>query len=620
MFQHEFIFITYLFSILGFTLPAAVSSYPVSPLLENLESLPSDVLQILLTVISAFIVLLTLIIIFLRKRRKMNIELKLKTEEIEQANRDLEKLNKELLDQKDKIARDLAVSERLYSIMLASADDGIIFYNTDWSVKFANPAIYSIIGLEQKDNVLFDILNDQELLHPDNSDFHLERSRAMAEKGFHESEIKVKHRNGKYVVLSTKMVEVKDESGSPVGILSISRDITSLKDTQNQLIVAKEKAEEGNRLKSTFLANISHEIRTPLNSIVGFANLLNDAHADPDLREEYVNFLNQNTEKLLQVITDIIDLSKLENNEIDISYNPVRINLILEYIEEYTKKLIERSGKEIEFSIEKGLPDDRDIVYSDDLWLKRVFRHLLDNAVKFTRAGSIELKSVLAGSSVMFTIRDTGIGISRENLKAIFEQFRQEENGHHRSFEGLGVGLTMARKVIENMDGYLWVESEKGKGSEFFFTIPYRPVDASAFVEAEKKADQLVITQDWSGKSILVADDNIDILKFLNRVLANTGINVIHAGSEHDILDIIKGKESIDLVLLNMQMPKVNGFEALMQIRKIESKLPIVAQTSFTIDQEEEDLLNAGCSACLRKPVRQDQLLSVISGFLDRNG
>ena len=619
MYQHEFVHIFFIFNMLEVTLTGTFSSLLGFPLLEKFEELPSGVLELLLTVISAFIVLVTLTVIFLRKRRKMTIELKLKTEEIEQANRNLEKLNKELLEQKDNIARELAYSERLYSIMLDAADDGIIFYNTDWSVKFANPAIYSIIGLEQKNDNLFDILNNIELLHPDNSDFHRERSKAIVEKGFYESEIKVKHKNGKYVVLSTKMVEVKDESGSPLGILLISRDITSLNETQTQLIIAKEKAEEGNRLKSTFLANISHEIRTPLNSIVGFANLLNDINADPDLREEYVNFLNQNTEKLLQVITDIIDLSKLENNEIDISYNPVRINSILEYVEEYTKDLIERSGKDIKFSVEKGLPDERDIVYSDDLWMKRVFRHLLDNAVKFTRAGSIELKSALAGSSIMFTIRDTGIGISKENLKAIFEQFRQEENGHHRSFEGLGVGLTMARKVIENMDGYLWVESEKGKGSEFFFTIPYRPVDVTAFMEAEKNEDQIILKQDWSGKTLLVADDNIDILRYLNRVLSNTGINVIHARSEREIIDIIKGKEPIDLVLLNIQMPEVNGLEALTEIRKIERNIPIVAQTASIVDEERDDLLKAGFNACLIKPVGQNQLLSVISGFLNKN-
>jgi len=618
MFQHYFILAMGLLYIPVFTTGDMIS-YMLLSLLDNLEELPSDVLQLLLTIVSAFIILVTLVIIFLRKRRKMNTELKLKTEEVERANRDLEKLNRELLEQKERIARELANSEMLYSIMLDSADDGIIFYNTDWSVKFANPALYSIVGYDQKDEKFIDIINDGALLHPDNSNFHAERSEAISQNGFFETEIKVKHKNGKYLVLSIKMVEVKDEKGSPLGILSISRDITSLKDTQNELMIAKQRAEESNRLKSTFLANISHEIRTPLNSIVGFANLLNDTNASPDTKEEYVQYLNQNTEKLLQVITDIIDLSKLENNEIDICYNPVRINSILAYVEEYTNNLIKRSGKEIQFTIEEGLPDNRDIVYSDDLWLKRVFRHLLDNAVKFTRAGKIELKTALVGSSIMFTIRDTGIGISKENLKTIFEQFRQEEDGHHRSFEGLGVGLTMASKVVENMDGYLWVESEKGKGSEFFFTIPYRPVDLTAFREAEKKADEFIISKDWSGKTILVADDNIDTLRYLNRALSSTGINIIHARSQIEITDILKNKEPVNLILIDMQMQDLGGLEALTEIRKIENNIPVVAQTAFVVKKEHDNLLNAGCNTCLVKPVSNEKLISAISGFLDTN-
>jgi len=586
---------------------------------DRLESLPQDVTQILLTILSAFVVLATLTVIFLRKTRRMTDELRLKTKEVESANSNLERLNKELLKQKEKIAKELSDSEMLYSIILSAADDGIIFYDTGWSVKFANPAIYSILGFDQNKDELFDILNSKDHLHPDNSDFHNERIKAISSKGSFEAEIKVKHSNGRYVVLSTKLVEVKDESGSPLGVLSVSRDITSLKQTQTQLIIAKEKAEEGNRLKSTFLANISHEIRTPLNSIVGFANLLNDSNASEDMRGEYINYLNQNTEKLLQVITDIIDLSKLENNEININYNPVKLNSVLDYAEDYTRKLIERSGKDIKLKVDKGLADERDIVYTDDLWIKRVFRHLLDNAVKFTRAGRIEMESALAGSSVMFTIRDSGIGISKENLKTIFEQFRQEESGHHRSFEGLGVGLTMARKVVENMDGYLWVESEKGKGSEFFFTIPYRPVDTSSYIKAEKNKESFTLSQNWSGKTILVADSNIDILKYLNRVLANTGINVVHARSGMEILDIIKGKESIDLVLLDMQMPEINGVEAVSEIRKAGRNIPVVAQTSSIVEEEQDKLVNAGCNACLIKPVSQDQLLSVISGFLNKN-
>ncbi|MDT8400066.1 MAG: ATP-binding protein [Bacteroidales bacterium] len=617
MFQHYFILAEDLLYKPVNPPEGGVVSAGLLPFLESLEELPPDVLQLLLTIASAFIILVTLTIIFLRKRRKMNQELKIKTDEVEHANRNLEKLNKELLEQKERMARELANSEMLYSIMLDSADDGIIFYNTDWSVQFANPAIYSILGFDHKKEKLFDIINERELLHPDNADFHNERSKAINQKGFFETEIKVRHKNGKYVVLSTKMVEVKDESGSALGVLSISRDITSLKDTQNELRIARDKAEESNRLKSTFLANISHEIRTPLNSIVGFANLLNDSNASDEMREEYVEYLNQNTEKLLQVITDIIDLSKLENNEIDICYNPVRINSILSYVEEYTGNLIKRSGKDITFTIEKVFTDDRDIVYSDDLWLKRVFRHLLDNAVKFTRAGKIELKSALAGSSIMFTIRDTGIGISKENLKTIFEQFRQEEDGHHRSFEGLGVGLTMASKVVENMDGYLWVESEKGKGSEFFFTIPYRPVDLNAFREAEKRSDELLISKDWSGKVILVADDNIDTLRYLNRVLSGTGINIIHARSKLEINDIMQDKETVDLVLLNMQMTELGGLEVFTEIREIDPLVPVIARSAFIGKKEQDDILNAGCTACLGQPVNNEQLISVIAGFLD---
>jgi len=589
-------------------------------LADLFESLHGEVLTLILTLISISVVLLTLVIIVVVRRRKMAEEMELQRQENERSNAELEKLNRDLQDQKALIEEELAESEMLYRIMLASAGDGIIFYNTDWSVRFANPAVYNMVGYDYNAEDTPDIIRDSELLHPDHQNFHAERSKAISEEGSYETELKLKHTNGKYIVLSTKMVEAKGSSDNTLGILMIARDITSLKYTQSQLITAKEKAEESNRLKSTFLANISHEIRTPLNSIVGFANLLNDDSSDSAMREEYIGYLNQNTEKLLQVITDIIDLSRLENNEIEIKYKPVRINSVLDFADKYTRDLISRCDKKIDFVLRKGLADDRDIVYSDEVWLKRVLRHMLDNAVKFTRSGSVELSAALAGSSIMFTVKDTGIGISKENLKNIFEQFRQEEIGHHRTFEGLGIGLTMARKVVDNMDGYLWVESEKGKGSEFFFTIPYRPVDKSSYNGAtEKKKPEVLIKQDWSEKTILVADDNIDILRYLNRVLSNTGINVIQARSGLEAIDIVRDNRNIDLVLLDMQMPEMNGLEALGEIRKIKAGMPIVAQTAFIFEEEQDDLLKAGCDACLIKPISRDQLLSVISGYLNTN-
>jgi CheY-like chemotaxis protein len=319
------------------------------------------------------------------------------------------------------------------------------------------------------------------------------------------------------------------------------------------------------------------------------------------------------------IISDIIDLSRLENSEIEIHYNPVRVNSILDYVEAYINSLISKSGKEITFKLTKGLVNGRDIIFADEVWLKRVFRHLSDNAVKFTRSGSIEITSALAGTSLMFTIKDTGIGISRESIISIFEQFRQEQDGHHRPFEGLGVGLTLAKHVIEQMDGYLWVESEKGAGSEFFFTIPYRPVDGSAIPEQKPKPQTIPSDCNWDTKKILVVDDNSDVLRYMSRILSDTGVTVILAKSGEEAVRAVHDYGDIDLILLDLQMAEMNGIEAAQEIRKLRGDIPIIAQTAYIFEQEQDKILEAGCDACLIKPIRKDQLLSLISTFFGDN-
>ncbi|MEZ5000904.1 MAG: response regulator [Bacteroidales bacterium] len=553
--------------------------------------------------------------------RKINRQIVEKDSRIESAEKKIKELKALLKEERERMARDMAESERIYGIMLSSAEDGIALYDNDWNVKFANSAFYSLIGYNEKEYwTMIREKGDSTILHPDDTGFSETRSRAIEKNGYFEDEIRLRHKlDGRYIVLSSKSVKIKSDDGEPLGILVISRDITSFREAQNELIIAKEKAEESNRLKTSFLANISHEIRTPLNSIVGFANLLNDVSTNEQVREEYIGYLNQNTERLLQIISDIIDLSRLENSEIEIHYNPMRINSVVDYIEEYSKALISKSGKEIEFSGSRGLVNGRDIIYADEMWLKRVFRHLADNAVKFTRAGSIEIKYVLAGTSLMFTIKDTGIGISRDSLKSIFEQFRQEQDGHHRPFEGLGVGLTLAKHVIEQMDGYLWVESEKGSGSEFFFTIPYRPVDSSSVPAPKKEKEEPVGEVNWDRKKILVVDDNLDVLRYLNRILSDTGVSVVLARSGEEAVKTVHENSDIDLVLLDLQMAEMNGLEATQEIRKIRGDIPIIAQTAFVFEQDEDKILEAGCDACLIKPVRKDQLLSLLATFFNKS-
>lgn len=579
----------------------------------------SGLLPIFLLITGAVLAISVVVIISILRGKRLGRIIREQTVSIDMLKHENSELQKRLEEERERMKKDMAESEHLYGLMLSSADDGIAFYNTDWSLRFANSAFYSLIGYtEDEYTSISQDDRDRFLLHPDDVVYSENRQKAIAENGFYEDEIRIKHRfSGNYVVLSSKSVLLRNEDGKEIGILVISRDITSFREAQNELILAKEKAEESNRLKSSFLANISHEIRTPLNSIVGFSNLLNDSSNTPSVREEYIGYLNQNTDRLLQIISDIIDLSRLENSEIEISYNPVRINALLDFTAGYAKAMIDKSGKEIEFVLNKGLDEGRDVVYTDEIWLKRVFRHLSDNAVKFTRSGRIEVSSAVAGSSLMFSVKDTGIGINRESINSIFEQFRQEEDGHQRSFEGLGIGLTLARHVIEEMDGYLWVESEKGSGSEFFFTIPYRPVDIHSIAAEQPEDEESIMTgdPDWNDKKILVVDDNSDVLRYLGRILSDTGVKVILAQSGEEAVRIAHETNDLDMVLIDLQMSGMNGLEATQEIRKIRGDLPVIAQTAFVFEQEQNMIISAGCDACIMKPIRKEQLFPLMESL-----
>jgi CheY-like chemotaxis protein len=263
------------------------------------------------------------------------------------------------------------------------------------------------------------------------------------------------------------------------------------------------------------------------------------------------------------------------------------------------------------------LEENGDLIFTDRIWLKRVLNHLMDNAVKFTLEGSVRLSYAKENENLVFRIKDTGIGINKENLDHIFEEFRQEIDGHHRPFEGLGVGLTLAKEVIERMGGKIFVQSEKGVGSEFSFSIPYRPAGGTTRLKSKISFIEPVTTQaNWSNKVCLLVDDNKDVLLYLNRVLADTGIKTLTARSGAEALEIVKNTPLIDVVLLDMQMPEMNGIEATKEIRKIHKDIPIIAQTAFIFEDDKDIILEAGCDACLIKPIRKDHLLTVMSSFL----
>lgn len=544
---------------------------------------------------------------------RVNRQLQAKNKQILSINADLQRAIRELAVQKELMKEAHNESDKFYGMLVQSADDGISFYDSLWNLKYANSAFFSMIGL---DYGKYYKINSDDLIHPDDRDYHERCILALSEKGIFESELRLRHSDGHYLNLSTKSVSVKNDNGRVLGSLTISRDISKMKQVHEELKKANIEAEASNRLKSSFLANISHEIRTPLNSVVGFSNLLLTDDITKETRNEYVEHINFNSEKLLQIIGDIIDLSRLESSQIELRYEETSLNSVVNEITEDARQVIKRSEKPIILNVKNYFSDSGDLIFTDQIWLKRVLNHLMDNAVKFTLDGSIEFLCKLEDDNIVIRIKDTGIGIKKENLGKIFEEFRQEISGHQRPFEGLGVGLTLAREVVQRMGGKIFVHSEKGVGSEFGFSLPYRPAGYSKFKNVPETLDHFSERVDWKSKKCLLVDDNKDVLTYIRRLLLDTGISIITARSGHEALQHIKTTPDIDLVLLDMQMPEMNGIEVTREIRKMMNSLPIIAQTAFIFEDDKDIILEAGCDACLIKPIRREHLLNTMSGFL----
>jgi PAS domain S-box-containing protein len=572
----------------------------------TISKTPAGLILLLLLIISVIAVLYLII-----SARSIRKSLRERDSDLLSLKNELARIKRDMENQRDKMARELADTDKLHGILIEAADDGISFYDEVWNLVFANSAFYSVIGISRDE---YDAMNTDSLIHPDYINFPVKRKKALAAQGVYNAELKIRHRNGDYVTLSTKTVQIKNDTGDVIGYLSISRDISAVMQIHNELVKARDEAEASNRLKTSFMANISHEIRTPLNSVVGFANLLLADNMTAETKEEYVEHINYNSEKLLQIIGDIIDLSRLESSQMEISYEEASISAIVREVADDTARLIKRQEKPILMSVRKNFEEVSDLIFTDSIWLKRVLNHLMDNAVKFTLEGTVDLSYSLVGSFLSFSVKDTGIGIKKENLDTIFEEFRQEIDGHHRPFEGLGVGLTLVKEVVERMGGHVTVISEKGMGSEFTISLPYRP--AGTIKVKQTKPNESELLKDWSTKRCLIVDDNKDVLTYLKRILLDTGIDVVAARSGPEALKIMEQDKSIDVVLLDMQMPEMNGIEVTREIRKLRGNIPIVAQTAFVFEDDKDIILAAGCDACLVKPIRKEQLIGVLGSFI----
>jgi PAS domain S-box-containing protein len=388
--------------------------------------------------------------------------------------------------------------------------------------------------------------------------------------------------------------------------------------TAEELKAAKEKAEESDRLKSMFLSNMSHDIRTPMNAIVGFSEMLQDPDLTREERNRFLDIIINSGDALLRLINDIIDISKIEAGQLkiiksDFSLNEMLSDLYLSFSEEMSRNKI----ADIKLILNKQYPEKDFVLHSDIVRFIQMFSNLLGNALKFTDSGIIEFGYTIPDPKVFrFFVRDTGIGIPPDKTDLIFERFGQIEETQERNKGGTGLGLTISKSLAELLGGAMWVESEVGIGTTFFFTLPLASGMSAHNLPSESTQDWINSTLDWSDKVILVAEDVDSNYFLIQTILSKTRVNLIWAKNGQEAHEMCRNNFDIDLVLMDIQMPIMSGYDATREIKKIRPSLPIIAQTAYAMSGEKEKTMEAGCDDYIPKPLKKRELISKIYRFL----
>ncbi len=385
---------------------------------------------------------------------------------------------------------------------------------------------------------------------------------------------------------------------------------------REKLMRAKVKAEESDILKTAFLSNMSHEIRTPMNAILGFSNLLSHKDISALEKEEFVNLIRINGKNLLTLVEDIIDISKIDSGQLQIKNSPFCLHDILKDIYDSFWDDIRRKGQlNLKLYLNEGISDTHTMILSDGVRLKQILINLVGNGIKFTERGFVEFGYELTGDDVLqFYVKDSGIGLPKGKEQEVFERFSKfSSTEKHRLYGGTGIGLSIAKDLVHLMGGKIWVQSEVGVGSTFFFTLPYHKVRNTGIqVHARKQIN----AYNWEGKTFLVAEDEEDNFRYLEVALSISNASLIWARNGAEAVDIFNRIPNIDLVLMDIKMPEMDGYAATKEIKKKSKGVPVIAQTAYAMSEEREKSIEAGCDDYIAKPINYEDLLSIIHKYV----
>jgi PAS domain S-box-containing protein len=501
----------------------------------------------------------------------------------------------------------LRESEEKYRLLVNTANESIIVAQ-DGLLKFVNNITIELLEVTSEQELIGRPF--PEFIHPDDQLMVVENyRRRIANEGPQQRyTFRVITHKGiiKWVEINATLFEWQ---GRPATLNFLS-DITERKHAEEELIKAKDKAEEGDRLKTAFLHNISHEIRTPMNAIVGFSALLGEPDIDTQSRKDYIEVIMQSSNHLLAIISDIVDISNIEANLVKIEKNKTNVNSTLQSLcDQFIPKTNE---KKIKLVCETALSDSDALVLTDSTKLNQILINLINNAIKFTDKGYVKVGCVLTDKFLEFSVSDTGIGIPAEYHAKIFNRFYQVQHSVSRLYEGTGLGLAISKAYTDHMGGKIWFTSEPGKGSSFYFTVPYEKLVMETRIADEKSVAEGFVFP--VKKTILVAEDMDSNFKLIKYFLSEVNINLIRAVNGKEAVEKCLSNKNIDLILMDIKMPVMDGYTAVKLIREKNSAIPIIAQTAYIDDKEQA--LEFGCSGFISKPFDKKGLLKVLQEFI----
>lgn len=494
---------------------------------------------------------------------------------------------------------------------LENSPVSVAILSPDTEIEFINPSFASITGYGIEEIYSKEILS---LNIEYNSGNNLQKAVDSIKNGqIWQGEIHLKNRESDHFWVSASFTPIVNENGQVQHTVAIMENITKRKEYEKEILLAKSKAEESDKLKSAFLSNLSHEIRTPLNAIIGFSSLLSDSDLSFGERRNISEIIYRNSNDLLRLIENLIEISEIETGQLIIKKKEFSVNSMMT---DLYRQLIEddKKASSVKLSLRKEVHGDDLIILSDQTRLQQVLFQLLSNSCKFTENGFIEFGySLKDESTLMFYVVDSGIGIEPEKQSLVFNPFRQVDDSNTRRYGGMGLGLAISKHIVEKLGGKIWINSTPKSGTSVYFTVPFIPVNSKFETDSQTHPKQ---TFKWLNKTILVADDIDANFVFLKAALKKTNATVIWAKNGAEAVDFVKQNSEINLILMDLVMPELDGFEATRIIKNINNRIPIIGQTAYPSQKNFSFANEIGFDSMLEKPIKVNRMLMELDKYL----